>query len=452
MSLLDRPLREQAAAIASGDADAGELLDAALERIESRNPELNAIVDVFPERSREMLTAAPPGPLHGVPVAIKDEWPLPWRAERFGAAEMLGDQPGPGESGPYRALRDAGAVIVGVANMHEYGAGSTGHISVYGPAHNPWDVTRCPGGSSSGPGAAVGGRLVAGAVGADGIGSIRYPAAYCGITGLKPTFGRSAMEGHPIPETTTVVSGPMCADAADCRLLGSALFGEELRAGDANGLRIGVVRAPVSEDVDPEVAEACERALDALRDETGGEIVEIEIEGLEHAHVASILVGTTEELAELSPARVAALGPDVSPIARGLLKFRFLLPAAAVARAHRVRTLMRRSLTAVFDQVDAVAWPAVPAPAPPLDNPTVELPSGPHSADWSNSRAGGIANLTGAPAISVPVGLGSEGLPLALQLMAAWGRDELLLDAAEALERATDREHVEARPAIAAAA
>ena len=452
MSLLDRPLREQAAAIASGDADAGELLDAALERIESRNPELNAIVEVFPERSREMLAAAPRGPLHGVPVAIKDEWPLPWRAERFGAAELPGVQPEPGESGPYRALRDAGAVIVGVANMHEFGAGSTGHISVYGPAHNPWDVTRCPGGSSSGPGAAVGGRLVAGAVGADGIGSIRYPAAYCGITGLKPTFGRSAMEGHPIAETTTIVSGPMCADAADCRLLGSALLGEELRAGDAAGLRIGVVRAPVSEDVDPEVAEACERALGALLDGTGSEIVEVEIEGLEHAHVASILVGTTEELAQLSPATVAALGPGVSPIARGLLKFRFLLSAAAVARAHRVRTLMRRSLAAVFDRVDAVAWPAVPAPAPPLADPTVQLPSGPRAADWANSRAGGIANLTGVPAISVPVGLSGEGLPIALQLMSAWGRDELLLDAAEALERATDRGHVEARPAIAAAA
>jgi len=452
VSLLDRPLREQGGAIASGDADAGELLEETLERIESRNPELNAIVEVFPERSREMLDDAPPGPLHGVPVAIKDEWPLPWRAERFGAAEMLGDPPEPGESGPYRALRDAGAVIVGVGNMHELGAGSTGHISVYGPAHNPWDTTRCPGGSSSGPGSAVGARLVGGAVGADGIGSIRYPAAYCGITGLKPTFGRSAMEGHPIPATTTVVSGPLCADAADCRLLGAALFGEDLQAGDAGGLRIGVVRAPVSEDCRPDVLEACQRALEALRAETAGEIVEVAIDGLEHAHVASILVGTTEELDELSPARVASMGDGLSPIARALLKYRFLLSGAALARAHRVRTLMRRSLADVFERVDVVAWPTVPAPAPPLENPTVELPSGPHAADWANSRAGGIVNLTGVPAISMPVGLSSEGLPIGLQLLAAWGRDELLLDAAEALERATGREHVEARPAIAAVA
>ena len=134
--LLDRPLREQAAMIAAGDADPAELLDEALARIEARNPELNAIVDTFPDESGRMLAEAPAGPLHGVPVAIKDEWPLPWRAERLGAAELLSPTH-PGQSGPYRALRDAGAVIVGVANMHEYGAGSTGHVSAYGPARNP---------------------------------------------------------------------------------------------------------------------------------------------------------------------------------------------------------------------------------------------------------------------------------------------------------------------------
>jgi len=222
---LDLPLREQAAAIAAGEADAGELLDAAMARIEERNPAINAVVETFPERSREMLAAAPPGPLRGVPVVIKDEWPLPWRAQRFGAAEMMASL-APGESGPYRALRDAGAVIVGVGNMHELGSSSTGNASVYGPARNPWNVERCPGGSSSGPAAAVAARLVAGAVGADGIGSIRFPAAYCGLTGLKPTFGRAAMAGHHMAgASTTIVSGPLCADAADARLLAGTLCG-----------------------------------------------------------------------------------------------------------------------------------------------------------------------------------------------------------------------------------
>src|SRR5262249_21998565 len=153
VTALDLSLREQAAQIAAGEVDAAELLEACLARIEERNPDLNAVVATFPEESRRMVEEAPGGPLRGVPVLIKDEWPLPWRAETIGAAAVPGVSFEPGESGPYRALRDAGAVIAGVANMHELGSSSTGNTSVYGPTHNPWDLERCPGGSSSGPAA-----------------------------------------------------------------------------------------------------------------------------------------------------------------------------------------------------------------------------------------------------------------------------------------------------------
>ena len=448
MSALDLTLRGQAAAIAAGDADPAELLDEALARIAARNPAINAVVETFPERSRAMLDAAPDGPLHGVPVVIKDEWPLPWRAQRFGAAEMFGPA-APGESGPYRALRDAGATIVGVGNMHELGASSTGNMSVYGAAHNPWDTERCPGGSSSGPAAAVAARLVAGAVGADGIGSIRFPAAYCGLTGLKPPFGRAAMDGHHMAGiSTTIVSGPLCADAADCRLLGSALTGGDLAAGEARGLRIGIVRDNVSEDVAPAVRAACEEAIEALRAETGGEVREIELADIEPAALATVLIANTEGLSGLSPARLADLDPELSPIARGFVKYRMLLPAAASVKAQRIRTLMRRRLVAAFADVDVIAWPTVPAVAPPLQAPLVELPSGTLTADQANVRGAGLANLTGIPAISVPVGL-SEGLPIALQLQAAWRHDELLLDAAEALERANGRRWVESLAPLA---
>ncbi len=451
MSALDLSLRGQAAAIAAGDADPAELLEATLARIEERNPAINAVVETFPEHSRAMLAAAPPGPLHGVPVVIKDEWPLPWRAQRFGAAEMLAAT-APGESGPYRALRDAGAVIVGVANMHELGASSTGNMSVYGPARNPWDTERCPGGSSSGPAAAVAARLVAGSVGADGIGSIRFPAAYCGLTGLKPTFGRAAMSGHHMDGiSTTIVSGPLCADAADCRLLGSALFGEELVAGDAAGLRIGVVRDAVSEDVAPEVRDACEAEIEALREATGGEVVEVELADLDAAALATVLIANVESLGESTAEQLNRLNPEISPINRGFLKYRMLLPAAAGVKAYRIRTLMRRRIAALFERVDLLAWPTVPAVAPPLEAPLVELPSGTLTADQANVRGAGLANLTGIPAISVPVGLGAAGPPIALQLQAAWGGDQLLLDAAEALERANGRRWVEALPPLARA-
>jgi aspartyl-tRNA(Asn)/glutamyl-tRNA(Gln) amidotransferase subunit A len=451
MNPLDLPLPDQAAAIASGEADAAELLESCLARIEERNPAINAVVETFPERSREMLAAAPAGPLRGVPIVIKDEWPLPWRAQRFGAAELLAPT-APGESGPYRALRDAGAVIVGVGNMHELGSGSTGNASVYGPARNPWNTERCPGGSSSGPAAAAAARLVAGAVGADGLGSVRFPAAYCGLTGLKPTFGRSAMAGHHMAAITSlIVSGPLCTDAAGCRLLGSTLFGEELAAGDAGGLRIGVVRDTVSEDVAPEVAEACEAAIGTLREETGGTVREIELPDLEAATLAAILAINGESLSGVTPERLSRMNPEVSPINRGFIKYRTLLPAAAIAQSGRVRTLMRRRLAALFGEVDAIAWPTTPAVAPPLEAPLVELPSGTHTADQANVRGAALANLTGIPAISVPVGLSSDGLPIALQLQAAWGRDELLLDAAEALERGNGRRWVESAPPLAQA-
>ena len=452
MSLLDRPLADQAAAIAAGEVDPGELLDETLARFEDRNPQLNAVVATFPEESREMLRSAPDGPLRGVPIVVKDEWPLPWRAQQFGAPKSIAPFP-PGESGVYRALRDAGAVIAGVGNMHELGASSTGNASVYGPAHNPWNVERCPGGSSSGPGSAVGGRLVAAAVGADGIGSIRYPAAYCGVTGLKPTFGRSAMEGHHLaPVTRTIVSGPLATDATGCRLLGSALFRAELPAGDAAGLRIGVVRNPISEDCQPAVREACEEAIEALRAETGGSVTEVEIDGLDFSGTAAILVGTTEALGAITPGMVNSIGDDLGPVNRGLLKYRMLLPAVAVKRAEVARSMLRHSLVRAFEEVDVIAWPTVPAVAPPLEEPVVELPSGPHTADEVNPRGGGLANLTGIPAVSMPAGFGEDGLPIGLELKAAWGSDALLLDAAEALERATDRRWVDAAPPLAEAA
>jgi Asp-tRNA(Asn)/Glu-tRNA(Gln) amidotransferase A subunit family amidase len=258
------------------------------------------------------------------------------------------------------------------------------------------------------------------------------------------------MDGHHAAHsTTTIVSGPLCADAADCRLLASALFGEMLREGDASGLRIGVIRDVPSEDVDPEVRVACEEAIEMLRAETGGSIEEVRLPDLDLATIAAVMIANSDGLAEVTPAQLNRLDPEISLINRAVLKYRMLIPSVAVAHAHAVRSLTRRRLAALFEDVDVIAWPTVPAPAPPLEAPIVELPSGTETADRANVRGGALANLTGTPALSVPVGLTSSGLPIGLQLGAAWGRDELLLDAAEALERANDRRWVDARPPLA---
>ena len=438
----DLSLREQAAAVASGELDAQALLAATLERIEERDGPLNSIVASFPEESERMLDAAPRGPLHGVPIGVKDMYALPWRAPRDGApSEALPA----GESGVYRQLRDAGAVIVGVTQMHFWGGGSTGHVSAYGPVGNAWNAEHVGGGSSGGSGAAVGARLVAGAVGTDGGGSIRLPAAYNGITGLKGTFGADDKDGYTHAHSTMGVGGPMCRDAADARLLGSVLFGRDLAAADAAGLRVGLVRAPFWEDVDPEVDAACRAAIDA----TGWTTTEPELACAEHAMVATVLRLTLEGLPNLTEQDMA----EADPLTRGLVKYELLLSADLLIRADRVRSELRRAVARAYaDGCDVLAWPTVSAPAPRIDSPVIELPSGPAAPDAANVRQAGIANLTGQPGISVPVGVHSSGLPIGLQLLAPWGREDLLLDAAEHIERATGREWVDALPPVAAPA
>ncbi len=442
----DLSLRGQADAIASGELDATELLDATLARIEERDGPVNSIADVFASESARMLAEAPDGPLHGVPIAVKDMFALPWRAPRDGAPRNL-EGIEAGESAVYQRLRDAGAVVVAVTNMHEFGAGSTGHISAYGPCATPWNTAHCAGGSSGGSGAAVAARLVAGAVGTDGGGSIRYPAAYCGVTGLKLTWGLVPPEGYTHGFASLGAPGPMCRDAADARLLAEALVGRPLEQTRATNLRLGVVRT-YWEDVDAEVAERCDAAIGRLR-ESGMEVTEVQLEGIEHVRIATVLRLGLEASPYAKPEIYAEIEGRVSPIGRALSKYLLLAPAVAMARTELVRAQVRRSLARAFEDVDVLAWPMTAAPAPPIENPTVQLPSGTFPADYTNVHHGGIANLSGVPAMSAPCGFTSDGLPVGLHLLAHWRDNERLLDVAELLEQATDRAYVDAIPPLA---
>jgi aspartyl-tRNA(Asn)/glutamyl-tRNA(Gln) amidotransferase subunit A len=444
--LQDLSLREQARAIAAGELDATELLDATLARIDERDLLINSIADSFADEAARMLAEAPEGPLSGVPVAVKDQFALPWRAPRDGAfGNPFGV--GSGESGIYRRLRDGGAVIVAVTNMHEFGLGSTGHISAYGPCGNPWDPSRCSGGSSSGSAAAVSARLLAGAVGTDGGGSIRFPSAYCGVTGLKLTWGQIPTDGFTHGYLSLGTAGPICRDAEDARLLGMVLTGRPLEPGMAHGLRIGVPRTQLWNDLDPEVQQACGDGLERLED-AGMRANEASIDGVEHIVIATVLPLSMEGIPSSNPAAVAAIEPHLSPLIRALTKYQLLTPGAALLKAGRVRALIRRSLATLFEQFDLLAWPSLPAPAPPIEDPTVTLPSGDYPADYANVRLGGVANLAGVPALSVPCGFTRSGLPIGLQLLAPWGEDARLLDAAALLEEATERRYVDAAPPL----
>jgi Asp-tRNA(Asn)/Glu-tRNA(Gln) amidotransferase A subunit family amidase len=366
---------------------------------------------------------------------------LPWRGPRDGTGS---EQLPRGESAVFRALRDAGAVVVGHTNTHFWGGGSTGHVSAYGPVGNPWDVTRCGGGSSGGSAACVGARLVAGSIGADGGGSIRLPGAYCGVTGLKSTFGTVPPDGYTHAYASVDAHGVFARDAADARLLAEVLFNRELPPGDGGALRAAVVNDPFWTDLDPEVERACRDALDA----SGWAVEEIALDGAEHAQVAAVLRLTLENLPGIGAEELA----EADPLMRALVKYEKLLPAELLARADRVRAQLRRSAAAAFERFDLLVWPTVSAPAPPIEAPVVELPSGQHPADAPNVRQTGFGNLCGIPGITVPAGLHSSGLPIGLQLQAAWGAEALLLDAAEHLERATGRAFVDALPPIAAGA
>lgn len=430
----DLPLREQAAMIASGELAASDMLEATLERIEERNGALNAVVATFPSDSSRMLAAAPQGPLHGVPVAVKDQFRIPWRAPQDGTAQPMAE---PGESGIFRRLRDAGAVVVAVTNMHYLGGGSTGIQSGYGPVGNPWNPEHVGGGSSGGSACAVGARMVAGSVGADGGGSIRLPAAYCGVTGIKPTFNAVPVDGNIHGYLLLDALGPFGRDAADTRLLLEALMGRELPPGDGSALRVGIPTF-FWDDVNPEVERACRDALAAA----GWQTEDVQIEGQELCRIATVVRLALEGMPEFGYEHLAT----ADPVTIALAKYASLIPAGALVRADRVRAQLRRSLKEIFGRVDMLALPTVPAPAPAIENPNIQLPSGETPADHGNVKQTGLANLTGAPGINVPVGLSSGGLPIGLQLVGPWGEEARLLDAAEHVEQATSAQFVEAVP------
>lgn len=432
----DLSLRGQAAALRAGELDAKELLAATFARIDERDPALNSTPVVFPDDAASMLATAPHGPLHGVPVTIKDMYALPWRGARNGTPVELFPA---AESGAYRRLRDAGAVIVGVANMHEAGMGTTGALSAYGAHHNPWKLDHCPGGSSGGSAAAVAARLVGGSVGSDSGGSTRLPAAYCGVVGLKVTYRSLPYDAYFGMGTTFSAPGAFGRDAADARLIAEALLARPLDHPAPRGLRVGVVHDPYWSDCAPEVAARAEHALRA----TGWSVREITIDHLDLAGVAFTVRLGAEAGCPPQPVLEA-----MSPFTRAVMLSNLLRPASAVGKADRVRAAIRRSVANAFADVDVIAWPAVPAPAPLLDDTVVDIPSGPMPADIVNMRQAVLANVTGQPGVSVPVGF-VDGLPVGLQLLAPWAGEALLLAAAEQLEGATDRAFVDAVPPLA---
>ena len=393
-------------------------------------------------------------PLEGVPVAVKESILTKPYILRVGSiflpkgAQSLENQ----ESEVVLKLRRNGAVIIGVTNLHEFGFGGTGsnpnHLHL--TARNPYDVNRYPGGSSSGSGAAVASGLVPLALGTDGGGSVRIPAALCGFVGLKATFGRIS-ESRMIPSASTITNiGPMCTSVADTALSylllagpdpaepyglqqGPVTIGSYLTPSESvKGLKVGIYRAWFNH-CDPEVLAACEKALQWIV-EAGAELVEVRIPEINCTYRAHITTFLTE-LTSIYGYELFDHYKDVNCDSREFMAFGNAMSSADYTVAGRQRTRAIQVMKSVFAQVDLLVTPGAACTAPTmspkhLTHGYVDIPITKKLVRYTL-----LGNMTGVPGIAIPVGYDSNNLPISLQLMASWWREDLLFLLASQIEK-----------------
>ena len=436
--------------IRSGALSPLELAEAYLERIGRFDARLNAFVTVTGDRAvararaleAELARGRWRGPLHGIPIALKDN------IDTIGvlttaASAVYADRVPDEDAEVVTRLEAAGAVIVGKLNMHEFAYGGTSAFTHTGPVRNPWDVDRIPGGSSGGSGAAVAARLCAGALGTDTGGSVRIPAAHCGIAGLKPTYGLASIRGIVPLSVSLDHVGPMCRTVADTALLLQALAGYDPRGiasiraevpdyGTAllrrtSSLRLGVPRTPYFDDLDPQIAEAVERALGVLNDLTAS-TRDVELPALPQARPVAVesyayhadLLDENRELYEASTLARIEPGAEV--------------PATEYAEALYQLKLVRKAIARVFDDVDLLVTPTLP-----ILPVTIEAArESPLEATRILIRNTAPFNSYGTPAITVPCGFSREGLPIGLQICGRALGEVDVLALAHAYEQATD--------------
>ncbi len=470
--------------VASREVSCEDVTRAHLERIAAVEPQVEAFLTVVAERALgraraldRRLAAGDPAPaLAGVPVAIKDVMHLDGLATTCGSRILEGYRPTFTATAVAR-LEAAGAIVLGKTNMDEFAMGSSTERSAYKPTRNPWDRARVPGGSSGGSAAAVSAGMAPVALGSDTGGSIRQPAAFCGVAGLKPTYGRVSRYGLVAFASSLDQIGPLARTVEDLALVSAVVCGHDpldatsarvpvpdfssaLR-GELAGMRIGVPRASLAEGVAPETAARFEGAI---RDLAGGgaELREIDLPHLRHAIPTYYLVATAEASSNLArydgvryglraPAtelralygrsRDAGFGPEVK---RRIILGTFALSSgyydAYYLRAQRVRTLIGRDFERAFARCDVIALPTTPAPAFRLGEKT-EDPLQMYLEDIFTVPA----NLAGIPALSLPCGLAS-GLPVGLQLLGRPFDEEALLRAGAGFQRVT--RHHELRPTL----
>ncbi|MBV6522255.1 MAG: Glutamyl-tRNA(Gln) amidotransferase subunit A [Gemmatimonadaceae bacterium] len=427
-----------------------EVLQTALDRIERLNPSLNAFLSLRAGAMRDAIAAErvlragrSRSPLCGIPISVKDivlakDEPTTAGSRCFGDG-LVSDTDAP----VIRGLRRAGAIIVGRTNLHELALGVTTVNEHFGPARNPWDIQRVSGGSSGGSAVAVAARMGAASVGTDTRGSIRIPAACCGIVGLKPTRGLVSTAGViPLSPTLDHV-GPMTRSVVDAAAMLGPMTGRARMSGvwlRACGRGVRRLRVGVSEyhlrDLDSEVQRRIDSALTVVR-RLGVVLVDAPLPAVDDVQQASVVITAAEAVAyhdRILQSDPGAFGPLVRQRLEGGYRWR----ALDYVRAMNVRARFKAEIATCFRSVDVAIGATLPALPPRIDEHAVHINGQPANTVDAFSRLNSPQNMAGIPAMSIPAGLSASGLPVGLQLIAGHGREDLLFALGAAVQRESD--------------
>jgi aspartyl-tRNA(Asn)/glutamyl-tRNA(Gln) amidotransferase subunit A len=466
---------------AAGEATAVEIAQLAMDAIESSGPIHNSYTHFDRERAMDVAKSVdakraagkPLGALAGVPVAVKDVLCTADMPTTCSSEMLRGFRP-PYDATVIEKLRGADAVIVGKTNMDEFAMGASTETSAFGVTCNPWDTTRTPGGSSGGSASAVAAGTVPLSLGTDTGGSIRQPASFCGVTGLKPTYGRVSRYGLVAFASSLDQVGPMAWSAEDCALLLNSIAGYEPRdstsldqqvpdytaatkSNDLRGVRIGVLRESLDSDgVDESVRSAVAHSIGVFA-ELGAEIIDVDLPHREYWVPTYYVIAPSEASSNLSRYDGAHYGHRTGEDAKDLVsmycrsraegfgaevKRRIMIGTYALSegyadeyynKALKVRRLIRGDYDAAFSKVDLLLGPVAPTPAFKLGD-KMDDPIQMYLCDLFTVGA----NLAGVPAISLPGGFDPAGLPIGIQLQAPALEESRLLFAGSAFQSATD--------------
>jgi aspartyl-tRNA(Asn)/glutamyl-tRNA(Gln) amidotransferase subunit A len=448
---------EAAARLSARKISSRELTQAALASISRLNPKLNAFLTVMEQSAlaraqkmdEELAAGGNRGPLHGIPVAVKDVFCTKGVKTTCGSKPLANHVPGY-DAAVVERLDGAGAIIIGKTAMHEFAYGITSNNPHYGAVRNPWNTDCIPGGSSGGSGSAVSAEMVFMAMGSDTGGSIRIPAAFCGTTGIKPTTGRVSRYGVMPLDFTLDHMGPLTRSVRDAALCLQAIAGYDPRDDSSSrepisdylpglqvsikGLRIGIPENFYYDRLHPDVERGV-RSMAAAAQQLGAVLVPVKVPDIASINAVGRVILLAEATATMTPflSRRSDIGSDVLT----LLDQGRLIPAADYVNAQRLRRLYQREFASLWSQADCLLVPTTPNTAPRIGQSEVDLGGVKEDARLASTRLVRGINVLGLPALSQPCGLAQDGLPVSTQIIGRPFDEATVFRLGAALEDAT---------------